>query len=86
MHRPELGTIAVNTPADITIVDMSGAHVAPLYDIEAALVYGSRADDVTHTIVGGQLVLDDRQVVGVDEEQVVARFTEHALALRDRSL
>ena len=49
-------------------------------------MYGSRADDVTHTIVGGQLVLDDRQVVGVDEEQVVARFTEHALALRDRSL
>jgi 5-methylthioadenosine/S-adenosylhomocysteine deaminase len=86
MHRPELGTISVGAPADITIVDMSGAHVAPLYDIEAALVYGSRADDVTHTIVGGQLVFDAGEVVGVDEEQVVARFTEHALALRDRSI
>lgn len=86
MHRPELGTIAVGAPADLTIVDLSGAHVAPLYDIEAALVYGSRADDVTHTIIDGRVVLDNREVVGVDEEQIVARFSEAALALRDRSL
>ena len=52
MHRPELGTLAVGSPADVTIVSLAGAHVAPVYDVEAALVYGSRADDVTHTIVG----------------------------------
>ena len=86
MHRPELGTVTPGAPADLAIVDLSGAHVAPLYDIEAALVYGSRADDVTHTIVGGRIVLDNREVVGVDEEQIVARFSEHASALRDRSL
>lgn len=86
MHRPELGTIAVGAPADITVVDMTGAHVAPVYDIEAALVYGSRADDVTHTIVGGTVVYESGHVIGVDEERVVARFTEAAHALRDRSL
>lgn len=86
MHRPDLGTVTVGSPADLAIVDLSGPHVAPLYDIEAALVYGSRAGDVTHTIVGGRLVLDNREVVGVDEEQIVARFTEHARALRDRSI
>jgi 5-methylthioadenosine/S-adenosylhomocysteine deaminase len=86
MHRPELGSLAVGAPADITIVDLSGAHVAPMYDVEAALVYGSRADDVTHTIVGGRLVYDNGEVVGVDEPRVVAMFTEHAKALRDRSI
>ncbi|MGI9621248.1 MAG: amidohydrolase family protein [Acidimicrobiales bacterium] len=86
MHRPELGTISVGAPADLAIVDMGGAHVAPLYDIEAALVYGSRADDVTHTIVDGNVVVDNREVVGIDEEEVVARFSELALALRDRSV
>lgn len=86
MHRPELGTIAVGAPADLTIVSMAGAHVAPLYDIEAALVYGSRADDVTHTIVGGRLVYDEGEVVGVDEERIIAVFREKALALRERSL
>lgn len=86
MHRPELGTITVGAPADITIVDVSGAHVAPMYDIEATLVYGSRADDVTHTIVAGNLVLDDGEVCGVDEERVVAEFTRRARLLRDRSI
>lgn len=86
MHRPELGTISVGAPADITVVDVSGSHVAPGYDIEATLVYGSRAGDVTHTIVDGKLVVDAGAVVGVDEERVVAEFTRHALALRDRSI
>ncbi len=86
MHRPELGTLAVGAPADITIVSLAGAHVAPVYDVEAALVYGSRADDVTHTIVAGHLIYDGGEVVGVDEERVVAMFTEKALALRDRSI
>jgi 5-methylthioadenosine/S-adenosylhomocysteine deaminase len=86
MHRPELGAIAVGAPADLTIVSVAGAHVAPLYDLEAALVYGSRADDVTHTIVGGRLVYDEGEVVGVDEERIIAVFREKALALRERSL
>ncbi|MEM9519866.1 MAG: amidohydrolase [Actinomycetota bacterium] len=86
MHRPELGTIAVGAPADITVVDVSGSHVAPGYDVEATLVYGSRASDVTHTIVDGVVVVDGGEMVGIDEERVVAEFTRHALALRDRSI
>lgn len=85
MHRPELGTIDVGAPADIVIVDLEGAHAAPVYDIEATLVYQSRADDVTHTIVGGQVIFDG-SVVGIDEERVIAKFREHAHALRARSL
>lgn len=86
MHRPELGTIAEGAPADIVIVDVSGSHVAPGYDLEATIVYGSRASDVTHTIVNGELIVDAGEVVGIDEERVVAEFTRHALALRDRSI
>lgn len=85
MHRPELGTLAVGAPADLVVVGLGGAHVAPRYDLEAALVYGSRSDDVTHTVVAGEVVFDGA-VCGVDEERVIARFREHALALRDRSL
>lgn len=86
MHRPELGTIAVGAPADLAVVALDRAHTAPVYDIEATLVYQCRADDVTHTIVGGTLVFDEGEVVGVDEERVIARFREHAMALRARSL
>ncbi|MFK7917877.1 MAG: amidohydrolase family protein [Ilumatobacter sp.] len=85
IHRPELGTIAIGAPADVVVVDLSRAHTAPVYDVEAALVYQSRADDVTHTIVGGKVIFDGT-VVDIDEERVVAKFREHAHALRARSI
>ncbi|MGY1813800.1 amidohydrolase family protein [Blastococcus sp. SYSU D00820] len=86
MHRPELGRLVPGAPADLVVVDLDKAHTAPVYDVEATLVYASRADDVTHTVVGGRVVVDGGQVVGVDEREVVARFREHAHALARRTL
>ncbi|MFT4288918.1 amidohydrolase family protein [Nocardioides sp.] len=86
MHRPELGRIEVGAPADLAVVSLAGAHVQPMYDVEAALVYSSRADDVTHTIVGGRVLVDNGEVVGLDQAEITARFRESALALARRSL
>ncbi|EED32327.1 N-ethylammeline chlorohydrolase [gamma proteobacterium NOR5-3] len=56
MHLEEAGTLAVGQLADLIVVDLNNAHCAPRYDSQAALVYSSRADDVVHTVVDGQLV------------------------------
>ncbi|NDZ92826.1 amidohydrolase [Streptomyces sp. SID6673] len=85
MHRPELGVLAVGAPADIAVVDLDTPHSAPAYDAAATLVYSARADDVTHTIVGGQVVFDG-EVADVDEERVLAQLREQALALRKKTL
>ena len=52
----------------------------------AALVYATRADDVRYTLVDGRILLDNGEVVGLDEEEVRAKFRTAALALRDRSM
>lgn len=85
MHRPELGTVSVGAPADLVLVDLDRPHLQPVYDVEAAIVYSARADDVTTTIVGGNVVYADGEVSGVDTERVVARFREAAHALRART-
>lgn len=86
MHRPGLGRIAQGAPADLVVVDLDVPHALPAYSIESTLVYSSRPDDVRYTIVGGQVIVDDRQVVGIDEEEIRRRFREHAMALRERSM
>lgn len=86
MQRPEVGRLAPDLAADLIVVDLSGAHVQPVYDVMAALVYSCRADDVRYTIVGGKVVLDDRVVVGIDEEEAISNFRRMACRLRDRSL
>jgi len=57
-----------------------------VYDGMAAVVYACRADYVRWTIVGGEVVLDDRVVVGIDEKEAISNFHRLAWRSRDRSL
>lgn len=86
MHRPDTGRLEVGAKADVIIVNLDTAHAQPVYDERAALVYSTRADDVTHSIVNGRVLMDEREVVGVDEDRIRARFHEAAHDLRRRSL
>jgi 5-methylthioadenosine/S-adenosylhomocysteine deaminase len=85
MHRPDSGRLTVGGIADVIVVDLDKPHTLPVYDVAAALVYSSRADDVRTTIVDGTILYDHGQVVGVDEAEIRARFRERALALRAKS-
>lgn len=86
MHRPDTGRLEVGAKADVIIVNLDTAHAQPVYDKRAALVYSTRADDVTHSIVDGRLLMDEHEVIGVDEEGIRAKFHEAAHDLRRRSL
>jgi len=86
MHRPELGTLQVGAPADVVVVDLDKPHTLPAYNPTSTLVYSSRADDVRYTIVGGEIVVAEGAMVGIDEEEVRAEFRERAFALKARSL
>ena len=86
MHRTDTGYLAEGTAADVIVVDTNKPHTMPLYDQEAALVYSSRADDVTHTIVDGQLLMENRKVVGIDEDEILRELRKRALLLKKRSL
>jgi 5-methylthioadenosine/S-adenosylhomocysteine deaminase len=86
MQRSRIGSIAPGAPADLIVVDMDVPHALPGYNIEPTLIYSSRANDVRYTIVDGHVILDDRQVVGVDVAQIRHNFRDKAIALRERSL
>ena len=85
MHLPEAGRLAVGMLADLIVVDLDGPHCAPRYDSEAALVYSSRADDVVHTIVDGRVIVENRELVGVDLPAVLGELRARAADLRQRS-
>lgn len=89
MHRPGLGRLAKGGAADIIVVELNTPHTLPVYDVEAAVVYSSRADDVRYTIVDGNIILDDRRLVGLighTEQEVLANFMTSAHKLKKKSL
>ncbi|WP_439107915.1 amidohydrolase family protein [Congregibacter sp.] len=85
MHLNEAGTLAPGQLADIIVVDLNNAHCAPRYDSQAALVYSSRADDVVHTIVDGQVVVEHGVLQGLDLQGMLSELRERADQLRQRS-
>ena len=67
----QIGTVEPGYLADLIVVDLNGLHHQPLHSITASLVYNAMASDVLHTIVNGQVVMRDREILTVDIPTVV---------------
>ena len=69
--QDEIGSLEVGKKADIILVDMKGAHVNPVNDICSNLVYSSNGADVLTTIVDGNILMENRKLLGIDEKKVI---------------
>ena len=68
----EIGSLEVGKAADIVAFDLSGLAQQPIYDPVSQLIYATGRDCVKHLWVGGKLLLDDRQLTCMDEQQLSA--------------
>jgi len=73
-----IGTLEAGKRADVIVVDMSRPHLQPPRDPFSHLVYAARAADVRTTIVEGEVIMDEDEILTVDEAEVIARATECA--------
>lgn len=80
----ELGRIAEGWLADLVLVRLDGAHVQPVHDVLAALVYAVRASDVDTTIVDGRVLMQDRRLVSLDKAQILREVNARATRLGKR--
>ncbi len=76
----EIGSLEPGKRADIVLVDMRRPGLTPLYNVYSHLVYAVRGSDVATVIVNGRVVVRDREILTVDEAEVMERargFSEH---------
>jgi guanine deaminase len=71
-----LGKIAPGYKADLTLIDMIDPSWSPLNSAVRQLVHIEAGRGVRHVIVDGALVVRDRQLVTVKEEQIYAEVEE----------
>ena len=74
----EVGALEVGKKADVIVVDFKAPHLMPVGRWLPKLIYSARGSDVLHTIVEGQIVMEDRKVLTMDENKVM----EEAMANR----
>ena len=69
----EIGSLEPGKRADIVLVDMQRPGLTPLYRVYSHLVYAARGSDVSTVIVNGRVVVRNREILTVDEEEVMER-------------
>jgi 5-methylthioadenosine/S-adenosylhomocysteine deaminase len=73
----EIGSLEVGKKADLIVIRLDQPNAVPMYDVYAQLAYALKASDVETVIIGGRLVMRDRKLLTVDEEQAVAKAREY---------
>jgi len=77
-----IGSLEVDKLADLAVIDFDSANLTPCYDLYSHLIYAVSASDVSHVIINGKIVMQDRQMLTLDEEKVKFRVREIAQQVR----
>lgn len=71
-----VGELEEGKQADLAILGLNGTHQLPIHDPVVTAVFSSSGRDVVLTVVAGEEVFRDSQVVNVDEPRLMARMEE----------
>jgi len=81
----ELGSLEAGKKADIILVDLFKPHMMPMNMPVHRVTCFANAADVCMTMVGGRILMEDRRVLTVDEDEILERVNVAAQQMLDRS-
>ncbi|MFH1929844.1 MAG: amidohydrolase [Chloroflexota bacterium] len=82
---PDVGVLAPGKLADLILVDFAQPHLMPTGRLVPKLVYSTRGSDVVTSIINGQVVMENRHVLTLDEDEVLRRAVEATHDLIERA-
>jgi 5-methylthioadenosine/S-adenosylhomocysteine deaminase len=69
----EIGSIEVGKRADLQLLNLNQLHTTPHPDLISTIVYAAEADDVETVIIDGRVIMRERELLTLNEEEVVTR-------------
>lgn len=66
----EVGSLEVGKKADVILIDLDKPHLLPRQDIYSLLAYSVNGADVDTSIIDGKIVMENRSILGVDEDEM----------------
>ena len=73
----ELGVLVPGAFADIQLVDIGKPHLYPHTNLVSELAYSTHASDVDTVIINGQITVEGRRCMTMNEEEVCRSAQEH---------
>jgi 5-methylthioadenosine/S-adenosylhomocysteine deaminase len=78
LGREDIGRLCPGAKADIILMNMEQAHLSPFRDPLKILVYHANQNDVDTVIVDGEILMEGRRVLTLDEREVISEAKEVA--------
>ncbi len=72
----EIGSIEEGKSADIILLDLDTELTNPKGNIFSDIVYNAKGSNVSHTIIKGKLLMEDRELVNVDKYEIFNKCEE----------
>ena len=66
-HGDELGSLEPGMQADLAVIDLDRPHLTPAPDPIHALVYGLQGGEVETVLCAGEVVMDDRELLTLND-------------------
>jgi 5-methylthioadenosine/S-adenosylhomocysteine deaminase len=78
-----IGRLEAGKKADLIIIDLNKPHLTPLYHEYSHLVYAASGADVDTVMINGRLVMKNRRLLTIDEQEVMAQVRQIARRVRE---
>ena len=79
----KIGSLEAGKQADIIIIGLNKPHLTPLYNEYSHLVYTASGADVDTVLINGKLVMEDRKLLTINEEEVMRKVREIAVKVKE---
>jgi 5-methylthioadenosine/S-adenosylhomocysteine deaminase len=80
----KIGSLEVNKQADLFMFDPLKPKSAPVFDPVSSLVFSSGPENVSITIVAGNILMEERNIIGFDELEILNECQKSAWELAKR--
>ena len=77
------GSLEVGKRADLIVINTNKPHLVPMYNPYSHLVYAANGHDVTHSIIDGNIVMEDRRLLTLDVEDIIERSKEKSHKVKE---
>jgi 5-methylthioadenosine/S-adenosylhomocysteine deaminase len=71
-----IGSLESGKKADLIVLDLDQPHLTPMYHPVSHLVYAARGADVIHSVINGRIVMENRNIISLDEQAILAQMKE----------
>ena len=76
----DLGTLSPGKLADLVVIDLNQAHLRPIINLVSSLVHYGHPGCIESVMVGGRFLMKDREVLCMDEPEVIAEAQDATAA------